>query len=365
MPRNYQEWKPADEDRLRQLVADRKFAPQIAKAMGRSVTSVRNKMQALDLHIQARRADDDTTDAEKWQAMRDRAAEEVQHKKDIYEWLRPVELPAPPRQAVTSEPSAFTLVAGDQHFGMQDDRACAVFLAAVEAIRPRRVILNGDTVDLLAVSRYPKDYRRGKTWQLRDEVVAFHSFLHTLHSIGDSWGLEVIETSANHSGNGTDGRWWRYLNDRCPELLQHDEAEELLSYNRWFFPKWSNIRLEDSVMLADDLLVMHGDMVRSEAGYTAKASREKWMNSVLVNHTHRMGLAPKTITAIQGKPTSYVRGYENGCLCKLEVPYGRALNWQQGFGIVGEGAGSFSVEQVFIDNGRADVATLGKTLRAA
>jgi hypothetical protein len=364
LPRAYHEWKPADEDRLRQLVADKKFAPQIAKAMGRTVTSVRNKMQALDLHIQARRASDDVA-VDEWHERRLRAQAEVEHRQEVYDWLRPVELPAPPRQKVTSTPAPFTLVAGDFHFGMHDQRCLDVILATVEAVKPKRIILNGDTVDLLAVSRYPKDKRRGKTWELRDEVAAFHSFLHSLHSIGDSWKLEIVETEANHSGDGTAGRWWRYLNDRCPELLGHHEAEERLGYANWFFPKWSSIRLVNDVMIADDLLVLHGDLVRGAAAYTAKASREKWMNSVMVNHTHRMGYSPKTISALNGRPPAYVRAYENGCACLLEVPYGVALDWQQGFSLICEDKDAYGVEQVVVDNGRANIAALGRTLRAA
>lgn len=363
MRESYQPWTDAEEDRLRELIAHRKTARQVAKAMGRPYGSVTNKMAALGIKA-CSRIDDSDVAVQEWEARRDAAAREVDTRAETYDWLRPVELPAPPRVPVTQAPAPFTIIGGDFHFGMACPRAIAIFLSTIEALRPKRVILNGDTVDLLAVSRYPKDARPGKTWTLRDEVEAFHGFLHQLHAIGDSWGIEVVETSANHSGNGTDGRWWRYLNDRCPELLQHPEAVHRLSYNEWFFPKWSSIRLEDSVMVADELLVLHGDMVRSEAGYTAKASREKWMNSILVNHTHRMGFAPKTITKVHNKPTSYVRGYENGCLCVLEVPYGRALNWQQGFAIVSEDAGSFGVEQVIIDNGVANIAALGKTLRA-
>lgn len=333
--------------------------PQIAGALNRSRNSVANKAQSLGI-----------TTKNPLHTYRDESAavreslEKRSFNPDFYEWLRPVELPAPPRQKVTGEAAPFTLIGGDFHFGMEDPKAVAIFLATVEGLKPKRVILNGDTVDLLAVSRYPKDNRRGKAWSLQDEVEAFHGFLKSLHEIGDSWGIEVVETEANHSGNGTAGRWWRYLNDRCPELLQHHEAEERLSYASWFFPKWSSIRLVNDWMIADDLLVMHGDMVRSHAAYTAKASREKWMNSVIVNHTHRAGFSPKTVTAHGGRPTSYVRAYENGCLCKLEVPYGVALDWQQSFAVVCEDTDCFSVEQVVIDNGRANVAALGKTLRA-
>lgn len=361
-------WTPAEEEQLRQLCAEPGLeAPDMAARLGRNINSVRNKMQSLGLHVTRKYNAPPTqpSDAELWEERKKLAEQEVTRRQEVYDWLRPIEVGAPPRQAITQSPAPFTLVAGDFHFGMQDDRAVSLFLETVRELKPKRVILNGDTVDLLAVSRYPKDKRRGKTWDLRDEVTAFHSFLKELHTIGDPYGLEVVETEANHSGDGTAGRWWRYLNDRCPELLGHSEAEERLSYASWFFPKWSSIRLVNDVMIADELLVLHGDMVRSHAAFTAKASREKWMNSVLVNHTHRMGFSPKTVTAHAGRPTSYVRAYENGCMCKLEVPYGVALDWQQGYAIVCEDAGLFSVEQVIIDNGRANIAALGKTLRAA
>lgn len=363
-PSEKQPWTPADEATLRELVEEKCNAPTIARRMKRRLNSIRNKMQALGLKVLAERFPvESETVAERWDKMRRRATEEAEHRIAALDWLRPVALPAPTRPKTTGKPGPFTLVAGDFHFGMHDDRALALFLATVEALKPKRVILNGDTVDLLAVSKYPKDHRKGKTWELRDEVAAFHSFLHSLHAIGDAWKIEVVETEANHSGNGTAGRWWRYLNDRCPELLGHNKAEELLSYETWFFPEWSNIKLVNDYMIADELLVIHGDIVRKDAGYTAKASREKWMNSILVNHTHRMGFSPKTITAHAGRPTSYVRAYENGCLCKVEVPYAVALDWQQGFAIVCEESDLFSVEQVIIDNGRANVAALGRTIR--
>lgn len=360
--RDYRVWSPAEEETLRAKVTEPgKSTPDIAREMGRPIASIRNKMQSLDLHTSPRRG---SLPVEEWEARKKNAELDVQRRQEVYDWIRPVEMAAPPKAKVTSKPAPFTLVAGDFHFGMHDPRCLSLILSTVEAIKPKRVILNGDTVDLLAVSRYPKDKRKGKTWELRDEVSAFHSFLHTLHSIGNSWGLEVVETEANHSGNGTAGRWWRYLNDRCPELLGHAKAEELLGYERWFFPEWSNIKLVESVMIADDLLVMHGDLVRGAAAYTAKASREKWMNSVLVNHTHRMGFSPKTISAISGRPPAYVRAYENGCACLLEVPYGVALDWQQGFALVCEDKDAYGVEQVVIDNGRCNVTALGKTLRA-
>lgn len=308
----------------------------------------------------------DNLAASEWESRVERAKEDLAVRADVYDWLRPVELPAPDKHKVIGKPNAFTLVIGDMHFPQQDDRTLAIFLQTVAALKPRRVILNGDTVDLLSVSKYPKDARARFNWKLRDEVQAFHGFLHQLHSIGDAWGLEVVETDANHSGSGTASRWWRYLSDRCPELLGHDEAEANLSYEKWFFPKWSSITIVPSLVIADDLLVIHGDMARANGGYSARGHAEKWQSSTLNNHTHRAGSSVKRIPAVGTRPEGIRRAYEIGCACDLSPVYASAPDWCNGWGIVShdDANKSYGVEIVQVVGGRASVAALGSSLAA-
>ncbi len=276
--------------------------------------------------------------------------------------LRPVALPAPEPTQTRKTASDVTLIAGDFHFPHECPKTVAVFLEAVRQLKPRRVILNGDTVDLLAVSRYPKDQRH--THPLRDEVTAFHAFLHRLWSIGQAWGMEIVETEANHSGNGTASRWHRYLSDRVPVLYAHDRAKELLAYETWFYPAWCPIRLVESVMIADELLVIHGDIVRKNGGYSAKAHMEKWQASVLHSHTHRVGCSVRRIPSIPGRPDSIQRAYEIGCMCTLNPSYATAPDWTNGFAIVHEGEGGYGVELVSVINGAATIAALGQTITA-
>ena len=145
-----------------------------------------------------------------------------------------------------------TVIAGDFHFPQQDDAALAVLLETIRELRPARVILNGDLPDLLAVSKYPKDARSKYSWALRDEAVAMHAFLRELERVLPE-DCSVVETEANHSGNGTGSRWWRYLSDRIPHLLQMDGAEERMGYQAWWYPEWSRLTLVDSVVLAGGL----------------------------------------------------------------------------------------------------------------
>lgn len=274
--------------------------------------------------------------------------------------LRPVQLPAPEPTPTRLTPAAVTLIAGDFHFPHECPETVAVFLQTVERLRPQRVILNGDTVDLLAVSRYPKDQRH--VYALRDEVAHFHAFLHRLWALGQAWGLEIVETEANHSGNGTASRWHRYLSDRVPVLYAHDRAKELLAYETWFYPEWCPIRLVEQVVIADDLLVIHGDIVRKHGAYSARGHMEKWQSSVLHSHTHRMGMSARRIPSIPGRPDAVQRAYEIGCMCQLNPSYASAPDWTNGFAIVQHGVDGYGVELVTVTNGSATVAALGQTI---
>lgn len=288
---------------------------------------------------------------------------------DPLEWLerlRPIAMPAPQRRAASlAADGSLTLVAGDFHFPQQDDAAVAVFLEACRQLRPARVILNGDLPDLLAVSKYPKDIRKGQSWTLGDEAAAMHAFLHELERVlpRDS---EILETEANHSGNGTASRWWRYLSDAAGALISLPDAEAKLSYQAWWYPAWSRLRLVEQVVLADDLLVLHGDIVRKHAAYSSRATMEKWYSSVMHNHTHRQGFGAQAIPSIPGRPGGNLRHFETGCLCTLKPSYASAANWTQGFAIVREdGPRRYGVELVTIERGTAVCTTLGATLKAA
>lgn len=364
MPRHLQPWSDAEEAQFRALAAEGLSVPQIqAHAFPhRSIPSVRNKATMMGLsiqhpgHVQAQ---------QRRQVLTVPAAEQHDPIPDWLDKLRPVQLPAPEPATALVVPGDFTLVAGDFHFPQHCERSVAVFLETVRQLKPRRVILNGDTVDLLAVSRYPKDQRH--TWDLRQEVTAFHAFLHQLMSIGKAWGLVVLETEANHSGNGTASRWHRYLSDRVPVLYGHPEAQRMLDYRTWFYPEWCPIELVESVVIADDLLVLHGDLVRKSGAYSARGHMEKWQSSVMHSHTHRIGQSVRRIPAVGTRLDGLQRAYEIGCMCSLTPSYVSAPDWANGFAIVSHDADEeeYGVELVTIQRGRAVVSALGQTVQAA
>lgn len=360
------QWSFQEEALLCQYTEQGLSITQIAGKMDRPYGSIANKQASMGIGAVRRlRAPD--KDGPETHSTLDAAIFAGAANGNIPDWvdaLRPVSLPAPPIPTVKTSANNFTMVAGDFHFPQHCQASIAVLLETIRVLKPKRLILNGDTVDLLAVSKYPKDQRH--TYDLRQEAVAFHEFLHQVVTISRAWSMEIVETEANHSGNGTASRWHRYLSDRVPVLYGHPKAEELLRYETWFYPEWAPIRLAESVIIADDLLVLHGDLVRKHAAYSARGHAEKWHSSVMHSHTHRMGSSLERIPAVGSRAEAVRRAYEIGCLCNLQPSYVSAPNWTNGFAIISHDAEEqdYGVELVNIQRGQAVVCAAGMTIRA-
>jgi hypothetical protein len=278
--------------------------------------------------------------------------------------LSPIEYPAPVKTNITSESNPYALVIGDMHFGSEDWNVLDIFLQTVEELKPSTIILNGDTLDMFSISRYSKDIRYKSS--LLNEREQYHKFLKLLHDVTDSYKSDIFETNSNHSGDGLEGRWWRYLSDRIGELAEIPEIKEKLSYESVFYPKgdWNRTKLVDYVEIVPGFIVMHGDVVRRHGGYSARGLFEKWFTSIMCNHTHRIGMTPQRIPSIGSQKEQIIRVYENGCACNLKPLYASAANWQNAFSIINFSDKQAAVETVLVTNKKAIISTLGKTLKA-
>jgi hypothetical protein len=292
--------------------------------------------------------------------------------KEFLENVKYVQYPAPTKPKTYSVANKSTMIIGDMHFGFECWDTINIFLQAVEELKPERIILNGDTVDLLSISKYSKDPRH--THSINDEIEAYHKFLKILHDITESFNSEILETNGNHSGNGIEGRWWRYISasDDIKQLLELPQIAENLSYTKVFHPQkeWSRIRLVDSsddmdslVELPNNVFVYHGDIVRKHGGFSARGNFEKHFASTITSHTHRLGSTYQTIPKIGSRPMEVIENHEIGCACKLNPTYVKGANWQNGFCIVNYTENSTGVELVKVTNKKATINSLGKTFK--
>jgi hypothetical protein len=286
---------------------------------------------------------------------------------EFLEQLAPIEIAPAAHTTISSVADCgYAVVIGDMHFPKQCDKTISIFMQVVERLQPKTVILNGDTVDLLAVSRYPKDIR--SQYNLLDERKAYHQFLDSLISIVPD-DTQIIEVNANHSGNDVTGRWWRYLSERIGELAVLPEIRDVLSYESVFLGKYKDrVSLVDYVNITDDFVILHGDVVRKNGGYSARGMLDKLNISLMHNHTHRIGSTAQRIPGIGKRKDKQIFAWENGCACDLNPVYASSPNWQNGFSIIGLDSNCkeqpYSVEQVMVLDGVAHVATLGETIIA-
>lgn len=279
---------------------------------------------------------------------------------DFLSTLAPIKIQGGLKGTVKKQHNDFVIVAGDLHFPTQCKKSIGILFETIRELKPKTIILNGDTLDMLAISRYPKDIRHNHN--LLEERVQYQQFLKDLIEIAD--GASIIETDANHSGNGTDGRWFRYLSERIGELACLPEIAEKLSYANIFLGDLQeHVTMCDYVSITDELVAIHGDVVRKHGGYSARGMLEKYNHSLIMGHTHRLGMTCQRLPGLGFKKEKQLYAYEMGCLCDLKPVYASAPNWQNGFGIVAVSGSDFGVEPVLIQDGKAVVTTLGKTIK--
>ncbi len=220
------------------------------------------------------------------------------------------------------------LVINDVQIPWQDKPVLDLVLEFVKDLKPYGVILNGDIVDCYELSTFDKN-------PLKEAGLE--------REIRESMGL--LYTLAQH----TTERWWLGGNH-----------EDRLRRTLWKWPQFSTLsalqfehlfNLDDNgfkwkpyggVYNLGKLLVTHGNMVRTHSGWTGRAHFEKFGGSVLIGHTHRLGIYYRT------NAKGVHAGYENGCLCRLDPEYVQYPDWQQGFSVVhvDTSNGFFNVAQV-------------------
>jgi hypothetical protein len=282
------------------------------------------------------------------------------------EQLAPVQYPAPTRCEVKETPNKFAVVIGDLHFADEHQPTVEIFYEVVRQTKPEQVILNGDTLDMFAISGYPKDIREKKS--LEAEIKAYHKFLKILHDITEPFGTKIFETNANHSGNSQEGRWWRYLSSRIGEAASVPEIQKALAYDKIFYPdsSWNRVKLVDEVVLPTNMIVKHGTVVRKKGGQSAVGEYEKVFASTITNHVHRFGATAQRHPAVGNRKAVTYYNYENACACDLNPSYVKDPNWQNGFSIVNYtdvNEECLGVDFVAVHDNIACVNTLQKTIK--
>lgn len=187
--------------------------------------------------------------------------------------------------------------------------------------------LMGDVLNLTHASKY---LPIGKAPTTGEEIIEGRKIINKIANIAQEVNpkVKIYWVEGNHSERLT-----KYIYRNAPALTDvTDEYGDLIltiphifklkEHGITWIPQKSTLRL-------GDIVIEHGDTVRCKAGFSAQAMIDKRGKSVIMGHTHRMGLVMRT----QDGDVKF--GWELGGLCNLqpEPAYVKNPDWVNSFGL--------------------------------
>ncbi len=202
-------------------------------------------------------------------------------------------------------------VCGDVHVPYHDAAAVKACVRAAGEFKPDVFVMNGDLLDFEALSRFLSNPRTVSDPQKELDVGA--AMLRRFEAAVGSKCRRVF-LLGNH-----EERLEKYLTKNAPQLLslRSLNLSDLLGLAGWTvvqYPQFHKI---------GGLIVQHGV---SYGSTTIDRNIAKFGGFDCVQgHSHR--ISQRYVTSLHGTHSSV----EGGCLCKLEQPYSKHNNWQQGW----------------------------------
>jgi predicted phosphodiesterase len=243
------------------------------------------------------------------------------------------------------------VVIPDTQLPYHDRKALKSVIKFIGDYKPDEVIHIGDVMDFPQPSRWTK----GTAGEFEGSVFADceqakRTLFEPLRKVFDG-------PIGVHEGNH-DERPRTYLSKYAPALAESGafNIETLLDFREFdvkLLPEFNKI--------APGWITTHGHRgqiaLSRVAGNTALNAAVKFSTSVVMGHTHRMGVLSKT-HGYAGNITSQVTGMEVGHLMNQKLAQylkGGTGNWQMGFGILTVESGYVKPELVPISRGRFTV----------
>ena len=220
------------------------------------------------------------------------------------------------------------VIVNDLQIPWHDQPVLDLVVSFVKELRPHGVILNGDVVDCYDLSDF--DRNPMKDYGLNREIDASGKLMAALVPVTkERWWL-----GGNHEDRFR-RMLWRNPHLAKVRALRFPTIFHLGDYGFQWKPYGGFLTL-------GKLMVTHGSQVLKHSGQTGRAHFEKYGTSILIGHTHRLGIYYRR--NIRGVHAAY----ENGCLCRLDPEYVQAPDWQQGFSVVhvDPNKGWFNVQQI-------------------
>jgi predicted phosphodiesterase len=220
-------------------------------------------------------------------------------------------------------------IVSDFHAPWQHKRSCEVVYQIIEEEKPSRIIVLGDLVNLDLFSKYDKIPSHPGVWV--DDIKEAGVVLGNLKMAAPN--AELTWLSGNH-----EERLQKHLIRKDPALYDYLDLKKLfvITENGKALENWNFLDQMEHFEEELRLVLAHGHKVRKHSGMTGMAHTDDLWLSVVVGHSHRLGLYFKSSGRSRYLHEPPVFALENGCLCRTDIPYigGKTTNWQHGFSVL-------------------------------
>lgn len=270
----------------------------------------------------------------------------------------------PKKEVAPKSDARRAVILPDLQIPFQDEKAVEVALKIVRDVKPDKIVLLGDMLDLSAWSKYTQK----PEWalQTQDAIVYAHKLLATLRMMCPS--AEIVVLAGNH-----DARMENQMLQNLQAAYRLKRADQLDGYPVMSVPylcAFDQLDIEyipgypaNRYWINDRLQARHGSISRNGAS-TAKAISNDERVSTIFGHIHKLETHYQTKQVREGGRTN--AAFSPGCLCKIDgsVPgtntgydtrTNQALenyaNWQHGLMVVDyeDGDSAFYPQQIFIN----------------
>jgi predicted phosphodiesterase len=209
-------------------------------------------------------------------------------------------------------------VLSDIHIPYHSVAALSAGLDFIQSEKPDAILLNGDTIDFYALSRFQKDPRKRS---VAHELQATRDFLDVL----SQFGAKIYFKIGNH-----EERYENYLMRVAPELLgiKDFELKHLLGLDA----RGIDLISDKRIMKANDLNIVHGHEFGQSIFSPVNIARGLFLRGkVTAMQGHNHSVSEHTESNMNGEITTT---WSLGCLCELNPAYLPINKWAHGMAIV-------------------------------
>jgi len=254
----------------------------------------------------------------------------------------PEYLPIPASMAKVRKPyklaSGKIAVLSDVHIPYHDQAALGAALNHLDEYQPDTILLNGDTIDFYAISRWEKD---PEIRNLSQELERTRGFL--MHLRGRYPTATIIWKNGNH-----EERWEKYLWNKAPELcgVEDFELRKILRFdeNRIEF-----VHGRQKIKAGKHLTIIHGHELPGafDPVNFARTLCSKLKVCAMAGHKHKVSEhTEKTADDV------YISCWSTGCFEEMSPDYMPFNNWSHGFATIDLDGDDFSVSNYRIIDGK-------------